>query len=307
MNTNEKIRLVQQHQGKHGLSRSLEAIGLAPGTWYYREKRRDPRERDHKLKQDVIAIIKDHPDYGYRRIVPELRERIGRPINHKRVRRVLKTYQLGLRRSLPKHRKSALQEVIDRFRGHLDLVNGYAAPGPMDALSTDFTELIYAGGQRKAHLMAYVDIESKLVPGWALVTRANTELALNAWKNTMATLAGLGRFTDGLIVHSDQDSVYRSHDYLEQLLVKDDVRISYSERGCKDNPWIESFWGRMKTEIGSQIVEAETMSELRSIITKRITYYNTRRRHSMIGNQVPLDYLLNNREDTDILLAKTGS
>ncbi len=140
-----------------------------------------------------------------------------------------------------------------------------------------------------------------------LATRANTELALSAWKNTVATLDGLGRHTDGLVVHSDQDSVYRSHDYLEQLLIKEDVRISYSERGCKDNPWIESFWGRMKTEIGSQIVEAETMSELRSIIAKRITYYNTRRRHSMIGNQVPLDYLLNNREDTDNPLAKTGS
>ena len=107
MNTNEKIRLVRQHQGKHGLSRSLAAIGLAPGTWYYREKRTDPTERDHKLKQDVIAIIKDHPDYGYRRIVPELRERIGRPINHKRVRRVLKTYQLGLRRSPPAGRSVA--------------------------------------------------------------------------------------------------------------------------------------------------------------------------------------------------------
>jgi len=307
MNTDEKVRLVKRHQAKHGLGRALSAVGLATGTWYYRERRKDPAERDRKLKQDVINIIKDHPDYGYRRMVPELQARTGTPVNHKRLRRVLNTYQLGLRRSLPKHRKSALQEVIDRFRGHLDLVNGRAAPSHLDALSTDFTELIYGRGQRKAYLMAYVDIGGKLAAGYAVAERANTDLALMAWKNTKATLSRLERPTEGLIVHSDQDSVYRSHDYLKQLLVKDNVQISYSERGCKGNPWIESFWGRMKTEIRSQIVEAETIGELTAIISKRITYYNTRRRHSMIGNQVPLDYLRINREDTDIPLAKTGS
>ena len=94
-----------------------------------------------------------------------------------------------------------------------------------------------------------------------------------------------------MIVHSDQGSIYTSHDYLARLLVEDRVRISYSERGCKDNPWIESFWGRMKVEIGSQISEAGTFAELQSVIAERMSYYNTRRRHSRIGNRVPLDYL----------------
>ena len=255
----------------------------------------------------MIDIIKDHPDYGYRRMMPELRERTGRAVNHKRLRRVLNPYQLGLRRALPKHRKSAVQEVIDRFRGHLDLVNGNDAPALLSALSTDFTELIYNGGQKKAYLMAYVDIAGKWVPGYSVGAHANTRLALAAWDDARATFVRLGYATEGLIIHSDQDSVYKSHDYLRRLLVEGGARISYSERGCKDNPWIESFWGRMKTEIGSQIVEAETIQELRAIINNRITYYNTRRRHSMIGNQVPLDYLLKNREDTDIPLAKTGS
>ncbi len=307
MNTDEKVRLVERHRPSHGLGRSLSAVGLAAGTWYYRLKRQDPRERDRKLKDDVIDIIKDHPDYGYRRMMPELRKRTRCAVNHKRLRRILSTYQLGLRRSLPKSRKSAVQEVIDRFRGHLDLVNGYDAPALMSALSTDFTELIYNGGQKKAYLMAYVDIAGKLVPGYSVGSHANTHLALAAWDEARAGLARLGCASEGLIIHSDQDSVYRSHDYLRRLLVEGGVRISYSERGCKDNPWIESFWGRMKTEIGSQIVEAETIQELRTIIDNRITYYNTRRRHSMIGNQVPLDYLHDNRKETDIPLAKTDS
>ena len=41
----------------------------------------------------------------------------------------------------------------------------------------------------------------------------------------------------------------------------DGLRVSYPERGAKGNPWIESLWGRMKTEAGSQIVEAQALPE----------------------------------------------
>lgn len=43
---------------------------------------------------------------------------------------------------------------------------------PLQALSTDFTEIRYAGGTRKAHLMAVVDVGSAWVPGWAVGSSA---------------------------------------------------------------------------------------------------------------------------------------
>ena len=63
----------------------------------------------------------------------------------------------------------------------------------------------------------------------------------------------------------------------------DGLRVSYSERGAKGNPWIESLRGRMKTEAGSQIVEAQTLPELVAVIDGRFRYYNRRRRHFGIG------------------------
>jgi transposase InsO family protein len=69
--------------------------------------------------------------------------------------------------------------------------------------------------------------------------------------------------------------------------------VSYSERGAKDNPWIESLWGRMKTEIGSRIIEAQTLPELDDVIDGRFRYYNRRRRHSQIGNRPPMNHLAN--------------
>jgi transposase InsO family protein len=83
---------------------------------------------------------------------------------------------------------------------------------------------------------------------------------------------------------------------LRQVLLDNGLRVSYSERGAKDNPWIESqrrnfCEGRMKTEIGSRIVEAQTLSELEGVIDERFHYYNHRRRHSQIGNQPPVPTL----------------
>lgn len=292
MTANEKMELVEEHKDEHGLCRCLEAAGLPKSTWYYRKGRTSMEERDRELKEQILEVVREHPGYGYRRILPEVNARRDRPVNHKRLRRVLRAYDLALPRCLPKHRPSPVREILKKCRGQLDLVNEKSGRlCCMEALSTDITELQYAGGSRKAYLMAFVDIESKLVAGWALRRRGDQYLALDAWEKAKDTVARLRGSTAGLIVHSDQGSVYTSYAWLQRLLRDDEAPVSYSENGCRDNPWIESLWGRLKTEIGSRISEAATLGKLEQIIKEHFKYYNTRRRHSSIEYQAPLDYL----------------
>jgi len=247
--------------------------------------------------QHIRAIIRDHPDYGYRRILPELRERTGERVNHKRLRRLLNEHELGLPRCLPKATPSPVQEILQEAAGQLNLVTDYLGTGqhpkPLEVFSTDFTQLSYAEGARKAHLMAVVDIGSRCALGWSVGPSANRELALRCWKQVRARMTELDQPLEGTILHSDLDSVYTSYDWLRQVLLDDGLRVSYSERGAKDNPWIESLWGRMKTEAGSRIVEAQTLPDLEDVIDERFRYYNCRRRHSQIGNRPPLTYLAN--------------
>jgi len=66
----------------------------------------------------------------------------------------------------------------------------------------------------------------------------------------------------GLIVHDDQDTVYTSYRWLRQPLIEDGVVVSYCERGAKDNPWMESFWGHFKGENSSLFLDAATFEEL---------------------------------------------
>ncbi|TQE92545.1 MAG: transposase, partial [Spiribacter salinus] len=68
-----------------------EALDLPKSTYYYRKNRPDePFEEEQELMSHIRAIIQEHPGYGYRRILPELEERTGQTVNHKRLRRLLR-------------------------------------------------------------------------------------------------------------------------------------------------------------------------------------------------------------------------
>lgn len=156
---------------------------------------------------------------------------------------------------------------------------------------TDFTELVYADGARKAYLMPIIGHACKMAFGWAVGRNANTTLALKAWHEAKVTFRRLSISFEGMIVHHDQDSVYTSYGWNSQLLLEDKARLSYALNGAKDNPEMESFNGRFKTENRSLFLDAQSVDELRNIVAQRMDYYNTERRHSSLDYVAPLLYI----------------
>jgi len=156
---------------------------------------------------------------------------------------------------------------------------------------TDFTELPYAHGHKKAYLMPILGHHCKLVYGWAVGSQANTELALQAWRRAKQTFDRLGLAYQHLILHHDQDSVYTSHAWLDQLLVADKVQLSYALDGAKDNPRMESFNSRFKAENQSLFFEAPDLAQLQAVVAAQIRYHNTQRRHSRLDYLPPLVYV----------------
>lgn len=282
--------LVEENRHEHGLNACLKALSLSKSTWHDRQHRRSQAERDAPLKAQVIEVIEEHPGYGYRRILEELLDRYEEPVNHKRLRRVLATYELGLRRSLPAAGPSPVLKVLEEAGAAKDLVKGRRFT-PLEGFSTDFTELSYAGGMRKAYLMVLLCIESRWAGGWAAGPARNRPLAMQALDKLKARLGRFGRNLAGVIVHHDRDSVYTSHAWLHRVLIEEGAHVSYAEHGAKDNPWIESFWGRFKTENVEVLLEAETPEEVTQIIDEQVLYYNGSRRHSALGYRRPNEVL----------------
>lgn len=183
-----------------------------------------------------------------------------------------------------------MRQILNRASGGLNLVADWE-PEPLEMLSTDFTEIRYANGARKAYLIAVVDPVSSWVPGWAVGPSPNRELALTAWQRVQESFRAVDRPLAGVVVHQDQDAVFTSYDWLEALLVDADVVVSYSENGAKGNPRVESFWARFKAENASLIGTSGTLVELREVIGAQMHYYNRQRRHSGIDYRSPVALL----------------
>lgn len=281
--------LVETHKERYGLNACCEALSLSKSTLHHRRRRPDLEVRDAPLKADVVSIIRHHPGYGYRRILKELAAQ-DRIVNHKRLRNLLSTYALSLPRHLPSPSVNSVLKLIRQVGDKANLVAGRTFD-PLCAFCTDFTELIYDQGRKKAWLMALLDIPSRFVGGYALGATRNRSLAFECLDHLSENLTVMDRTLKEILIHHDRDSVYTSHDWLHRLLLKEGTRISFAMKGARDNPWIESFWGRFKVENESLIFQAQTLEELWDVVCGQMAYYNQDRRHSALSYQTPLEVL----------------
>lgn len=91
-------------------------------------------------------------------------------------------------------------------------------------------------------------------------------------------------------IHHDQGGAFLSHLWVGSLL-KEGRRLSYSLRGPRDNPIVESFFSRFKQENSALFLEAASFAELKEVIRQRLAYYHELRLHSGLGYQTPMETL----------------
>jgi putative transposase len=288
----EKVELVASVRDEYGLAPALAAVELPKATWYYHQNDKVSYEEKYAfLRPALEEIAREHPEYGYRRTGTELREGYSEVVNHKVIRRLHQQWHLALLRSAEAPRPSGIREAILAAGRRVNLLAQLEQVEPLMVVQTDFTELPFAGGRHRAHLMPILDHASKVVLGWAVGASTNRELALAAWKQAKESLRALGLDHRGLIMHHDQDSVYTSYDWTGQLLLRDRLQLSYALDGAKDNTEVESFFSRFKSENRSLLLDAPALPALKRVVKERMEYYNRVRRHSSLGNVPPLVYL----------------
>jgi transposase InsO family protein len=291
MTTERKVALVESVWETYGLGPALAAVELPKTTWYYhRNQKMAYADKYADVLSELEEIAQAHPEYGYRRATVELQETYHRRVNHKVVQRLLQIWDLRLARSVRRPKPGGIRQAIIASGERANLVAQLGQIAPFQVAYTDFTEVIYANGQRKAHLLSIIDHVSKLAYGWAVGEHDDTALALRAWERAKRTFQQLGIPYAGMIIHHDQDGVFIGYEWVRQLLA-DGVHVSYALNGFKDNPEMESFTGRFKEENHSLLLEAQTVEELVEVVDWRMEYYNTERRHSSIGYLSPLAYI----------------
>ena len=292
MTTEQKVVLVKSVKDTYSLNLALATVDLPKSTWYYHQKHKvDYEEKYAHLLPILEEIARAHPEYGVPRIMPELRQEHHIDVNHKVVERLLSIWDLSILRSTHRPRPSSIQKAIAEAGKLANLVAQMEEIELFQVLYTDFTEILFANGRRKAVLIPIIGHASKLAYGWALGKSPDTLLALKAWERAKDTFDQLGIPYAGVIMHHDRGSAFISYMWTSQLLLDDGVRLSYALRGAKDNPAMESFNGRFKGEGHSLFLNAQTLDEFIKVVDQRMTYYNIERRHSSIGYVPPMAYI----------------
>jgi putative transposase len=300
MTPEQKVALVQAVKDRHGLNCTLAAMDLPKSTWYYHQNDKvDYEEKYSHLKPILETIAREYPEYGLPRIMTELRDVHHCHVNHKVVERLLRLWDLRILRGTRRRKPSGVYQAILEAGELANLVAQMEEIGLFEVVYTDFTELLYADGDKKAFLMPIIGHASKAAFGWAIGESDDTTLALRAWERAKKTFQELGISCAGMIMHHDRDPVYTGYEWTSQLLLKDKLRLSYALGGAKDNPEMESFNGRFKTEGRSLFLGAANSGELIAVVDERMQHYNTKRRHSSIGYLPPLTYIERVRSNFD--------
>ena len=282
------MALVDEHRDELGVNVCLELFSV-PRSSYYTREADEPgavARRDDLVYAALQQVVAAHPAYGWRRLQVELFEGHGIWVNHKRLKRILSDRSLALQRNIAERGRPDPAGLLGLYEGSADLVRGRSFD-PLQAFSTDFTEIVYGGG-KKAWLMVFVDIDSKLTAGPSVASSRNRELALRSLSGLVKQLQALGLATYNRVVHHDKDGVYTSYAWLSALLLEHGMMVSFSENGARHNPWVESLWSRTKAECHSRFTEAQTLREVEAVARSYFNYHNHDRRHSALGNTTPM-------------------
>lgn len=245
-------------ENKSALAKKL---GVSRSLLYYRPKL---KEKDWKLKQDIEKVLREFPSYGHKRLALHLK------INKKRALRVMKIFGIKPYRRRGKKWRKAKKNPLTAYPNLLLT----EFPKYLNHIwVSDFTCLPFKG--QWIFLATIMDLFSREVVGFSVMTNHSTELVMNA------LLSAIHKNPVSEILHSDQGSEYLSKDYIF-LTETLGIRLSMSEKGSPwENGYQESFYSQFKVDLGDPS-RFDSLGELVYEIYQTIYKYNNRRIHTAL-------------------------
>ena len=221
----------------------------------------------------------DTPFYGIRRMTAWLHHE-GEIVNHKRVRRLLRT--MGLYAMTP---KKSLSKPHPGHKVYPYLLRKLPIVRANQVWSTDITYIRLASGF--AYLAAVIDWYSRYVIAWELSTTMESSFCCSLLDWSL-------QFNTPEIFNTDQGAQFTAEDFVNRLLDRK-IRVSMDGRGrALDNVFVERLWRSVKYE-NVYLNEYQTPEQARHGLAEYFRFYNEKRLHQHLDYRTPAEiYFLQN-------------
>jgi transposase InsO family protein len=234
-------------------------------------------------EEAIISLCKETKyRYGHRKIKMLLKRKYQIELNRNTVQRIMQKYHLQCRVKIKRKWKSQGESVI--IAPNL-LKRDFQASSPNQKWVTDITYIQY--GSITLYLSTIMDLYNNQIVSYKLYSHQQTPLVIDTLKDALDERG----YPEGVIIHSDQGSVYTSYSF-QNFVKEKNLVSSMSRRGnCWDNAVIESFHSNLKSE-EFQYVKFNSISleEVREKVDHYIKYYNEERIQEKLGYHTPIEF-----------------
>jgi putative transposase len=221
-----------------------------------------------EVEAAIVEVAMKNPTDGYRLVTAWVRRRLGRPVNRKRVLRVMRERRLIQRRRRRDRRRRPGFFRVERpdQLWHLDMTS------------------VWVAEHGWVYLMAAIDCCTREIVAWHLETRCRAKEAI-----TLIERAALERgIPPGtLTLGTDNGSAFTARPFKAVLV---GLGITHRRGGYRDpesQAFIESWFGKLKERCVWRH-EFETLEQAREVIGAYVIHYH-HRPHSRLDYSTPLE------------------
>jgi putative transposase len=250
-------------------------FGVARSSFYYRPERSpSPPVIDAEVCEQIRAAIEENPTHGVRMITAVVRKKAERPVNRKKVHRIIKLNGW---------------QVWRKPQGKRPRVKGWTsrASRPNERWAVDATH-VFCGHDGWCHLTAIIDCWDRTIVGWRLSKSGVAKIAAAALEEALRS-RGVPLGGGGPTLRSDNGLVFGAGAFLKVVRrygLEQEYITPYTP---EQNGMIERFFGTLKAECVWQH-RFRDRDDAFAVIARWMDHYHTERPHSALGYLTPAEY-----------------
>ncbi|MGX8179035.1 IS3 family transposase [Exiguobacterium artemiae] len=275
------IKIVEFLRGKYTVIAILSALNVSRASYYRWIK--ESVKAPSVLEKAIIELSKQTKyRNGHRKIKALLQQIYQLKANRNTVQKIMQKHHLQCRIKPKRRWKSQGKRIITAP----DLIKrDFTASKPNQKWVTDITYIQY--GSTTKYLSTIMDLFNNEIIAYTLYEHQQTPLVIDTLKIALENR----NYPEGVILHSDQGSVYTSYAF-QEFVKRNHLTSSMSRRGnCWDNAVIESFHSNLKSE-EFQYVKFNSLRdhEVSERVINYLNYYNEERIQEKLGYLTPKKY-----------------